>query len=270
MSQARARITFGYFFMLSVFGVSWSASGAEIPPDHKVIRSISKESFPHVVRLLNWNVKKGEEGQAWASDLREFTKGRNLVTIQEGHASPLMESTLQSLPGFSFIMTNAFVYRGWMTGVITGSSSEPTRADFRRSRGLEPVFNSPKMTSLSYFKMDERQELLVANLHGLNFVSLEKFEEQLSDVAEVIAKHTGPVILAGDFNNWNPSRSQILDRFAQTLSLQEVSFARPESDKSIDHVFVKSCTVEKAWMLPDVKSSDHFPQFVNLRCGASR
>ncbi len=246
-----------------------AAQAAEIPPDSQVIRKLSAGSFPHVVRLLNWNIKKGEDGAAWAADLQKLTADRNLVTLQEGYESPLVNSTLQSLPGLSFYMTGSFVYRGAMTGVITGSTSEPSRAEFRRSPGVEPIFNSPKMTALSYFKMNETRELLVANLHGLNFVGVDKFEAQLLNVAEALAAHTGPLILAGDFNNWNAARTQVLDSFAARLGLEAVAFSRPSGDKNIDHVFVKGCTVEKAEMPAGVKTSDHAPQLVDLKCSSN-
>lgn len=244
-----------------------TAQSAEIPPDSQVIRKLSAGSFPHVVRLLNWNIKKGEEGAAWAADLQKLTEGRNLVTLQEGYESPLVNSTLQTLTGLSFYMAGAFVYRGAMTGVITGAASEPARSDFRRSPGVEPILNSPKMTSLSYYKLDGTSELLVANLHGLNFVGVDKFEAQLTNVAEALAAHGGPILLAGDFNTWNSARSQVLDAFAKKLGLEEVAFSRPSGDKGLDHVFIKGCSVEKAEMPGDVKSSDHYPQLVDLRCG---
>jgi len=244
-----------------------AAQSAEIPPDNQVIRKLSAGSFPHVVRLLNWNIKKGEEGASWAADLQKLSEGRNLVTLQEGYETPLVNTALQSLPGMSFYMAGAFVYRGTMTGVITGASSEPSRTEFRRSPGVEPILNSPKMTSLSFYKLDSARELLVANLHGLNFVGVDKFEAQLNNVAEALAAHGGPILIAGDFNTWNSARSAVLDTFAKKLGLEEVAFNRPSGDKGLDHVFVKGCSIEKAEMPGDVKSSDHYPQIVDLKCG---
>lgn len=243
------------------------ASGEPLPSPSDVVRRISSNSFPHVVRLLNWNVLKGENGEAWATDMRELAKGRNIVTLQEGHETPLMTTTLKSIPGLSFHMTGSFIYKGFMTGVITGSSSEPTRIDFRRSPHKEPVLNSPKVTGLSYFKMNNDQELLVANLHGINFVGPDKFKAQLDNVAEVLARHNGPLILAGDFNTWSEPRAKILQEFARALALDEVQFPEIDGDKGLDHVFTKGCIVERAWNLPNIKSSDHYPQLADLKCG---
>ncbi len=259
--QLRALFIFGLAFATPAFS-------AEIPPDSQVIRKLSAGSFPHVVRLLNWNIKKGEGGAPFTADLQALAQGRNLVTLQEGYESPLVNASLQSLPGLSFYMAGAFVYRGIMTGVITGAASEPARSEFRRSPSFEPVLNSPKMTSLSYYKMSEGKELLVANLHGLNFVGVDKFEAQVKDVAEALAAHKGPLIFMGDFNTWNTARMQVLEATVKSLGLETVNFTRPAGDKGLDHVFFKGCTVEKAEMPGTVKSSDHFPQLVDLKCSA--
>lgn len=236
----------------------------EIPPDDQVIRRVTGNSFPHVVHLLNWNVKKAEEGQAWVSEMQEFAKGRNLITLQEGYDLPLMNDTLRTLPGISFHMAAAFAYHGKMTGVITGSAVEPSRMSFRRSPDREPILNSPKITGLSYFRIDASRELLVANLHGINFVGPDKFRNQIENVADAIAAHQGPVILAGDFNTWNAARSEILYAATRRLGLEEVVFT---PQPALDHVFVKGCRVLKAWMPDAAKGSDHLPQFVDLSCG---
>lgn len=244
-----------------------AAPNHNIPPDDQVIQRISANAFPHEVKLLNWNVKKAEEGQAWLTEMQEFAKGRNLVTLQEGHDIPFMTDTLRSLPGLSFHMTGAFLYKGKMTGVITGSVMEPSRMDFRRSPDREPILNSPKITGFSYFPIGGGKDLLVANLHGINFVGPDKFQKQIENVAEALAAHQGPLILAGDFNTWNPARTEILYNATRRLGLEEVSFSAEESKKpALDHVFVKGCKVLKAWMPESVKGSDHLPQFVDLSC----
>lgn len=253
--------------LVALLAVTASASAAEASGDANIVRRISSGSFPHVVRLLNWNVLKGEGAEAWAKDMKEISADRNLVTLQEGYETPFMNSTLQSLPGLSFYMAGSFVFRGYMTGVITGAASEPSRKDFRRSPHKEPGFNSPKMTGISYFKMNDTQELLVANLHGINFVGPEKFKAQLDDVGAELAKHSGPIILAGDFNTWSEPRVKILQNFVQALGLEKVKFPAIPGDKELDHVFYKGCVLEKAWNLPNITSSDHFPQLADLRCG---
>lgn len=249
--------------------VSFSALAADpVPPDSQVIRPLTANAFPRVVNLLNWNIQKGEQGKDFTAEIAEYVKGRNLITFQEGYDVPIVRDALAAVPGVSFNMAAAFLYKGFMTGVITGSVSEPTRMGFRRSPDREPLLNSPKITGLSYFRVNETHELLVANLHGINFVGPDKFKRQIDDVAEALASHQGPLILAGDFNTWNPARDAIVDEMARRLGLEEVTFPASKNKKAeLDHVFVKGCRILKAWMPDAAKGSDHIPQFVDLSCG---
>ena len=244
------------------------AANNNLPPDDQTIRPITKSGFPHVVQLLNWNVQKAEQGPNFVAEMQEFARGRNLLTLQEGYEIPLMTSTLAALPGLNFHMAAAFVYREKLTGVITGAVAEPVRTEFRRSPDREPILNSPKITGFSYYRIDAQRDLLVANLHGINFVGPDKFRNQLENVAEALAAHNGPIILAGDFNTWNAARSEILNEIARRLGLEEVGFGPAKNKKAeLDHVFVKGCQVLKAWMPDAAKGSDHLPQFVDLSCG---
>lgn len=239
-----------------------------VPPDSQVIRPLTANGFPRVVNLLNWNIQKGEQGKDFTAEIAEYVKGRNLITFQEGYEAPIVKEALAAVPGMSFTMAAAFAYKGIMTGVITGSVSEPARMSFRRSPDREPLLNSPKITALSFFRIDDQRELLVANLHGINFVGPDKFKRQIDDVADVLAAHPGPVILAGDFNTWNPARDTIVNDMARRLSLEEVTFPASKNKKAeLDHVFVKGCRILKAWMPDAAKGSDHIPQFVDLSCG---
>lgn len=256
------------------FSVSLPALGAVvIPPDDQVIRTIqtgaTRAALPREVRLLNWNIKKGEQGALLATDLPAFASGRNLVTLQEGYESDFIKGILASLPSFSFYMASAFVHRNLMTGVITGASFEPTRLGFRRSPGNEPILNSPKMTGLAYFELEGGGELLLANLHGLNFTDVKKFTAQIQDVMAVIAAHQGPSLLAGDFNTWADPRMKVLLEEAAKAGLEKVHFERSGrgQNPNLDHVFQKGCVVTKAWVVESVKSSDHDPLFVDLSCG---
>ena len=162
------------FFLL----VSFSASAAEIPPNDRVIQQLSngglRGSLPTQIRLMNWNILKGERGEPWRRDFSNFSSDRNIVLVQEGYQSPLVLQTLQSLSGLSFYMANSFVWKGALTGVISGFAVEPLKQEFRRSPQFEPILNSPKMSFISYFEMSNGKPLVVVNVHGINFVGPEK------------------------------------------------------------------------------------------------
>jgi hypothetical protein len=250
--------------------VSPIAAAAEIPPDSQVLQQLTKggarSDFPTEVRLLNWNILKGERGDVWAKDLAAFSGDRNVVLMQEGWQSPGVLAALGSLGGFSFYMANSFVWKGALTGVISGFGAEPEKLEFRRSPQLEPILNSPKMSLLATFRLANGQPLMVVNVHGINFVGPDKLKNQLEDVVAAIGSYRGALILAGDFNTWNDARLAVVRAVAQELGLTEVPFARKGTGAVLDHVFQRGCAVEKSWVVEGVASSDHDPEFADLNC----
>ncbi|MGZ3672644.1 MAG: hypothetical protein ACXVCB_22360, partial [Bdellovibrionota bacterium] len=113
--------------LLMLFSVPVFAT--DIPPDNKVIQQLTnggaRSDFPTEVRLLNWNIEKGERGDVWNKDIAAFAADRNLVHLQEGYQTPSILGSLNALNGLSFFMANAFVYKGTLTGVIGGFATQP-------------------------------------------------------------------------------------------------------------------------------------------------
>ncbi|MGZ3738335.1 MAG: endonuclease/exonuclease/phosphatase family protein [Bdellovibrionota bacterium] len=254
--------------LLMLFSVPVFAT--DIPPDNKVIQQLTnggaRSDFPTEVRLLNWNIEKGERGDVWNKDIAAFAADRNLVHLQEGYQTPSILGSLNALNGLSFFMANAFVYKGTLTGVIGGFATQPASLEFRRSPQVEPVLNSPKMTLISTFQTIDGHPLKVVNVHGINFVGPDKLKNQLDDVAAALAGYGGNLILSGDFNTWNDARLQVLMDAAKKMGLTEVPFTRAGGNSVLDHVFQRGCVVEKSWVVENVASSDHDPEFANLNC----
>ena len=91
-------------------------------------------------------------------------------------------------------------------------------------------------------------------------------KNQLEDIISVLANYRGALIFAGDFNTWNEARDEVLQKAAQKLGVEEIPFERKKEGKVLDHVFQRGCLLEKSWVLNDVDSSDHDPEFVDLNC----
>jgi endonuclease/exonuclease/phosphatase (EEP) superfamily protein YafD len=67
--------------------------------------------------------------------------------------------------------------------------------------------------------------LMVVNIHAVNFsLGVDVYSKQLLPIGDQIAHHSGPVIMAGDFNAWSRPRMNALYRFAREMSLREVRF----------------------------------------------
>ena len=65
--------------------------------------------------------------------------------------------------------------------------------------------------------------------------------------------HSGPVIMAGDFNAWSRPRMNALYRFAREMSLREVRFSddqrRRAFGRPLDFVFYRGLSVHDASVL---------------------
>nr|CAC9114538.1 Uncharacterized protein conserved in bacteria [Providencia rettgeri]CAC9187049.1 Uncharacterized protein conserved in bacteria [Providencia rettgeri] len=104
---------------------------------------------------------------------------------------------------------------------------------------------------------------MVANVHAINFsFGVDVYTRQLSKLGVHIAKHVGPVILAGDFNAWSRQRVNALKRFIRSVGLKEIVFSDDYRTKAfgrpLDYVFYRGLNVKDSTVLP-TDASDHNP-----------
>lgn len=227
------------------------------PQTGKSSRSL-KTLNPDNISLLNWNIYKGNK-DGWQEDLSTFSKKHDLMTIQE---ATLDEQFLDILEGndLSWTMNAAFHFNGTTAGVMNVSNADAIyNCGFKTS---EPIIRIPKSTLISYYIIDGRvEQLLVANIHGINFtLGMDSYNEQLSRLYDAISQHEGPMILAGDFNNWSDERVDEVDRIVTKLSLSKLEY--PINNKThvfgnaIDHVFFRRLELVSNQVM-QVSSSDH-------------
>ncbi len=106
------------------------------------------------------------------------------------------------------------------------------------------------------------------NVHGINSVRINAFKSQLDDLEKTLQDHTGPMILAGDFNTWKMKRLRLLMTMTGRLGLDTINFM-PDYRKTmfgypLDHIFFKGLRVRKYSVLRNIASSDHKPMFAEF------
>jgi endonuclease/exonuclease/phosphatase (EEP) superfamily protein YafD len=216
-------------------------------------------------KLLNWNIHRGSD-EGWAEDFEKFIRNADIVVVQEGYLSEDMLNLLREKDLF-WILAEAFEYKGITAGVLTASKSEP---DFSCVfRDSEPVVQIPKTAMLTMFPLKgSNKTLLVANIHMINFsLGTTSFRAQLETLARLIRLHSGPVIVAGDFNTWKEKRQLIVAEIFGELELQEIDF--PGNNRTVrfghilDWVYYRGLNVDKAEVFK-VNSSDHNPMQVGF------
>jgi endonuclease/exonuclease/phosphatase (EEP) superfamily protein YafD len=216
--------------------------------------------------LMTWNVYKARAGH-WPEDFARLSAGQDLVLLQEAHLTRPFRSALEQ-EGYRWSMVRAFDYNGAEAGVLTAGRVPASGVCL--SRVVEPLIRTPKSALLTRYPMaNPHGELWVANLHGINFtLGTRRFREQLESLARMLETHRGPLILAGDFNNWSDRRSAILRRVTDRLRLTQLLLAEDGRSRHwgrpVDQVFYRGLDVVGAEAVA-VSSSDHNPVRVRFR-----
>jgi endonuclease/exonuclease/phosphatase (EEP) superfamily protein YafD len=220
---------------------------------------------PQRIRVVTWNIhKQGDAG--WDRDLARFAADSDIVLLQEVIlADPL--ARILGEAGLRWVMASSFLYKDADIGVVSAARA-PTVAHCTQ-RVTEPLLRLPKSSVVTWLPIRGSSKLLaVANVHSINFaLTLDAYQAQFAGIAEALAHHDGPVILAGDMNTWTASRHAALRELGAQLGLTEIPFDQGRSrflGREVDHILVRGLAVESATAIA-VDSSDHHPVRAVLR-----
>ena len=234
-----------------------SSSAFYLPPSH-----LNSESFS----ILNWNIYKGQE-ENWDEDLLRLSEDQDIVLLQE---ASLNEKLLEILNNrdLCWWLNNAFIYKGVETGVMVASKAQPL--DSFGLRHIEPLIRVPKTILINRYPLSGTSStLMVANIHGINFtLGTDSYKKQLDEMQKVLSKHSGPLLVVGDFNNWSHERTKIMNAMADELSLTRLEYdssGQPISfGGNVDHIFYRGLVLLSHAFI-QVSSSDHNPITAQFR-----
>lgn len=225
-----------------------------------------QELDPDRISILNWNIYKSRR-ENWTADFHEFSRGQDIVIIQEAMLHANLTDSLKS-QRFNWDLSTGFEYKNVATGVLTASHVKA--ASQSGLRMTEPLLRLPKATLISRYDLrGTPKQLLVANIHGINFTLGRKaYRAQIRALQVVLEQHEGPIIVAGDFNSWSDQRQRIISQMTDRLSLQSLHYENHKRTRifgrEIDHVFYRGLEPLKI-ETRDVTSSDHKPILVTFR-----
>ena len=257
-----------------VVGRDGGFAGAPLPCDGVTNAADAEAALPlpgPELRVLSWNIHKNAD-PGWSVDLARFAADSDLLLLQEAALTAELRTAL-ARAGFDALLAGSFTLNGHETGVLNAARVPPARACVQRR--FEPLLQLPKSALIARYRMHGTADTIaVANVHAINFVlTLSDYRAQLEAVARELAGHRGPMIVAGDFNTWNPSRLEAVDEVMRGLELEPVL---PRVDtrtrflgRQVDYVFVRGLEVVHA-AAPDVRSSDHNPVQATLRVPGAR
>lgn len=217
------------------------------------------------LRLFVWNIHKADDPRL-SQDFADLSFGADIALFQEAVSYEAFTHEITTAnPNFAWTMAKSFQQGDLsFTGVATGARVKALREEVIISDAKEPVLETPKTILLSEFALENAPEtLLVANIHGINFVSLESYKSQIRQLLEKIRRHHGPLIVAGDFNTWDPARMDYLQKAFAPLRIKHIS-TPIAGILDLDHIFVRDMKARFVFDLSHIDSSDHAPLMVDL------
>ncbi len=180
------------------------------------------QTLPATITVVNWNSEKGKHPQ-FAADLKNLLEREkpDIVFLQEAKAD-LFEP--EQMGGY-FAEGWSYPWPGGKTvGVLTLSRVPPVRIEPVPTQFREFGVTAPKISLVTEYPLPNGETLLAVNVHLLNFErwSVKKISRQLQDLKSIMAKHTGPILMAGDFNTWNRKRLDLVKKVTRHVKLKEV------------------------------------------------
>lgn len=240
------------------------------PDSIKVSTQSDTELDANNISLLNWNIYKAQR-ENWTTDFNQLIQHQDIVLLQEAVLKEKMYQPLNQQQ-LKWNLNTAFYYDEVETGVLTASIVRPLRSCGLRTN--EPIIRTPKTTLVSEYRLSHGgQNLLVANIHGINFsLGTEVYQQQIDALIHSVQHHNGPLVIAGDFNSWSDERMAIIDQMAEQLSLQAVTYQNQNRltlfGHALDHVFYRNLELVKEESIK-VTSSDHNPIKVTFKVPTS-
>ncbi|BAU14034.1 hypothetical protein LEP3755_45780 [Leptolyngbya sp. NIES-3755] len=254
--------------------------------DETVLHHYHAETAPlnqKAVRVLNWNIAKNndvssatrERARTWQTDFDWIVDrySPDLIFLQEFSLCARTKNFKLAELSWSFAPNFIDQYHNVYAGVLTASRATSINHRALVTEHSEPVSNTPKVSLVTEHPFGQ-ESLMTINSHLINFVDLEKFKAQLRELESAIAQHRGAIIFSGDFNTWNRSRWQMLDKMTRRLGLMRAEF--PEMDAQnikrfllsppLDHIFYRGLRQNylQARVLDHIQSSDHKPMLVEF------
>lgn len=241
--------------------------GAQVDTELKCYHNPTPEALDDTGRLnvLVWNVYKQNRDNL-LSELTERSQDRQLVLLQEASLDDQFLDWLQRSEWGSN-QVSAFKAFDVSSGVLNLSRAMPKVACANLQ--VEPWLQLPKSGLYAEYKLSNGQTLIALNLHSVNFtLGTQEYKQQLDSFKQVLESHSGPLLIAGDFNSWSESRMEVLKNVLRNYQIKEVKFS-PDHRKRfvtglpLDHIFYRGMTLE-ATSTPESDASDHNPMLAEF------
>ncbi len=241
----------------------------------KLNHSSSDKLNPESIKVFVWNIYKGGK-KGFKEDFIEYGSDRDIFMVQEMLEKDVVMSAIAELPHIRFDVGISFKYRFKKgrpySGTMIGSRVKPSYIALSRSQNKEPIALTYKVLTIGKYPIENHEDLLIINIHGMNITNNKAFYRQIDDAINTMINHKGPIIFAGDFNTNRQKRIDYLQRnLVERLGFINMEFRNDERMKSaitnltIDLSFIRGLTIIDAEVLKDLDSSDHKAMYFEVK-----
>ncbi|GAA3544802.1 endonuclease/exonuclease/phosphatase family protein [Zobellella aerophila] len=218
--------------------------------------------------VLCWNTQKltldGDFRRCLTRLMGQFPTA--LLLLQE--AKLAMNGGLR-LEGWSYAVSPNIQTHSHLFGVLTAARCAFDEVAALLSHTRELNFATHKSLILTRHPLADQRQLLVANIHAINFVRHGLFYNEIAALKRELFQHRGPLIVAGDFNVWNKKRRRYLSDFCWEMGLAQAVMEDPHHIKSLfrqplDFIFYRDLTLRSAIAIDTQVVSDHNPIYARF------
>ena len=221
------------------------------------------DKLPVRFGLLCWNVHKSKRTKSYREIIERWrTEWKlELILLQEARIRRRAKAFL--LPDFSYCTAPNIRLRNVEYGLLTASSTPSIGTKAYGSICKEAILGPGKGALLTKYRLGMEKNLIVVNLHAINFRSSKIYREELSKLSKYLREYNGAMIVAGDFNSWSGTRHRILEDFREGLKLNQVPYEKSKIKSfrgyPLDCILYRELNLihHKSYVLPDL--SDHNP-----------
>jgi len=236
---------------------------------HRSCRGLACHTFvPEIFSLLCWNVyKNNTKHPDFIPFLSRYEERLEFMLFQEAN---FMDDKVFDLSSFAFDAAANLEVRGAFYGVLTASRVESNYAQAYLSEVKESFVASHKSLLVSSYPFDDGSNLLILNVHAINFRENQSYDRELERFLTLMQEHKGAMIVAGDFNTWNKKRMQKLHEIREKLGLQMVVFSEISGvkifmGKQLDFIFYRGLELVDSNAVAEHGLSDHNPLFATFK-----
>jgi len=222
------------------------------------------------IELTLWNVKQAEGILARPPEL--LNSQSDLYFFQEVNQVGL--DLLQTEQGQRSFVQTLHNHKKYGVGIL--STLKPCD-QYTIEVADEPIMSKiDKGLVVHFYKFKQKSELIlkVINVHLPLFMNPTTFgngayKRALNKLSHEVLSHRGPLLIAGDFNGWTPSRVRtLLPQFAKNNHLDELTFSTNSGNRAammyLDRVFTRGLKITSEETVTDIKDSDHFMRRIEI------